>query len=474
MPLTALETDFQQLRLKFQEEIINNPVWKDLLTGSVGQTLVDFISGIGAVNSYAIERALQDAFLDSANDPMAVLTAARMLGARIRRKVGGRVLITITRSDDPTRSLSIPPYSQFLIGGNRYFVNDQVISFPIGVTALTNIQLREGREILTRFEGSGDSFQSYFVGSDFTCDDELVRVKVANTEYRRVIQPLWNYMGNEKLFRDSTTQIGEVEILFGNGDFGYRPSRGANIEVYQYQVTGSAINEITQDISITCQGFTQITGKTTSGITGGDDELGWNEYRYISPQLFSANFRAVTRRDHESIIYTYPNVLDVQCIGEHEGIDLLNPPQTNIEYFNRIGVYLIMDEENVTWDDDAKREFLEWFEQYRILTTYFTLDPVTPIDVDFRADILVFPEFSLETVESSATSAVIEFFKPKRGHLGRKFYVADLAHALKQVEGIRFVTLLDRTSGTPLADLDIQYGQYYRSRAIGRDINVSY
>ena len=138
---STITTEFEQIRDVFQKELYSNPVWKDMLVGSVGQIFMDWVAGIGASDQYAIQRGVQDAFMETANDTLAIYTMSRTLGARILRKRGSKVLVSLYRGteEDPTtyeNPLTIPAYSKFTIKGLSFF-NPATIIFPAKTRYIT-------------------------------------------------------------------------------------------------------------------------------------------------------------------------------------------------------------------------------------------------------------------------------------------------------------------------------------------------
>jgi len=79
--------------------VTNSKSWNSLYQSSIGQTLIDFISGVGAYNQYSIERSIQEAYLSTANDQKSILDAVSMLGVAIQGYTPSSTLINVMYKD---------------------------------------------------------------------------------------------------------------------------------------------------------------------------------------------------------------------------------------------------------------------------------------------------------------------------------------------------------------------------------------
>ena len=129
-------------------------------------------------------------------------------------------------------------------------------------------------------------------------------------------------------------------MLFGDGTFGKKLENGAVITV-QYIITSGAAGNgprvftfagsfTDKDEAVSVLPASIIVPSTVPSVdtiqaasNGGDIES-LDSIKYFAPRLYSAQYRAVTARDYESIIQTvYPNTESVSVVGGEE----LDPPQ---------------------------------------------------------------------------------------------------------------------------------------------------
>lgn len=442
--LSTVKTDPADLRIQLQSLLSGYGSWKDILTSSTGSILIDFIAGVGAYNQYGIERAVQEVFLETAVAPSSIYSISRLLGAHINRKQPASVTVSITRNTS-VGPFSMPAYSQFVINGQYYFVNTSIITMLDGQTS-TSVVLTEGKQNTYSYTFDGSDFATYVLGSGFTSSNSLLRLTVDGNEYAKVVQPLWNNGANDQVFYENTTQSGQVEIILGNGVYGYKPSVNAAIVVYEYQVGGVVTNSAVSGYTGAVSGYSTLAIVTTTNISGAQDELDSSIYKHISPQLFAGNNRGVTRKDCEALIRTYPGVLDVRVYGEAD----INP--SDIRWMNTTGVYAIT---TTPWATVDQTTFLTWFEQYKIITTKVLYNNAQAVYTPVNAAVLVDKTYSLASVQASVQQAVIIFFTPAYGTIGKTLYLSDLISAMLKVNGVVHVTM-----NTPTTNIQVLFNQW--------------
>ena len=125
----------------------------------------------------------------------------------------------------------------------------------------------------------------------------------------------------------------KYELLFGDGIFGKKLEDGNEITVDYILTNGKSGNgpanfSYTGTVSdslgnlLTINATPSIT--TVQGASNGGDIEPIDSVKYFAPRLYSAQYRAVTARDYESIIQSiYPNTETVSVVGGEE----LDPPQ---------------------------------------------------------------------------------------------------------------------------------------------------
>lgn len=234
--LSTVRPDFPSLVEQLQAYVGTDTNWKDLLTSGTGQTLVEMIAGIGALDQYAIESAYRESFLDTARRDSSVYAIATMLGVRLNRKLPCSCRVKLTRPASAS-SLTIPPYLNIAVGNTLLFNRDAIVFDP-NVTEVTAV-FHEGTLKTTELTSSGTDFERFKSSeAGFVVSDADVWVTVNDVSVAKIKGTLWNYR-NYNVVLDTTDRDGSLVLSFGNRDYGLRPTTGSQVKI-TYAVTGGA------------------------------------------------------------------------------------------------------------------------------------------------------------------------------------------------------------------------------------------
>lgn len=430
--LSTVKPDYDQVLDQITSYLRSNNSWKDLIEAATGQILAKFISGGVAYNQYSIERAVQENYIETARNLATVLQGVRDHGVRIQRKSPGSVPVTFTR-ESSSGLYAIPAYSKFKVGDDYYF-NRLPIVFVNGSLTATGT-LEEGELVVHSYTSTGEAFQRFWVGSNYTSSDSLVRAFVDGTEWNRITSGIWAAGFGEQSFSDQTSILGELEVTFGNGVNGVAPTPGSSIEIHEYIIKGAASNNAISGIKVLYDADSKVTGLTSSVISGADDERTMEYYKEVGARLGRSLKRAVTRSDYNAICRSYPGVLAADCRGEYD----IQPG--NQSWQSTVGIYLVTQS---AWTNPQKSAFLTWLQQYAMLGVKHQLEPVTSVVTNITAQLLVdtslYP-YDLDEVISAANTALQLVFKPKSDSLGKEVYKSEIYDCLKNVAGVKYVNL---------------------------------
>lgn len=132
VPLVLSNTrpDFESLLLQLQLYLASSEAWIDLQTSGTGETLLEMMAGVGAMNQFGVEAAFRETSLLNARRASSIYAIARMLGVRISRKDPAGVTVKLEREDSSTTQ-SLPAYTQFQVNGENFF-NRNTLMFAQG------------------------------------------------------------------------------------------------------------------------------------------------------------------------------------------------------------------------------------------------------------------------------------------------------------------------------------------------------
>ena len=354
MPATKFTNlDYDQIKTSIKDYLRANSNFTDFdFDGSNFSVLIDTLAYNTYITAFNSNMVVNESFLDSAILRENVVSLAGNIGYTPRSKTAADAEISFTISNLPT-TLSTLTLKPGLICTAS--INSEIYNFSItesisttvtnGVAEFKNINVYQGTFLEKKFIHDG-SLDQRFILNNSDIDSSKIVVYVSKDETLGV-----KYTLTENIIDvDSTSRIyilreiqdEKYELRFGDGIFGKKLGDGVNFDgnniTVHYMITdgiegNGAGGKIGSTGIFTFSGsFAQGVGSnlTVGSVTtnqssqNGSDIESIDSIKYYSPLAYSAQNRAVTPRDYESIIKKiYPNTESVSVIGGEE----LEPPE---------------------------------------------------------------------------------------------------------------------------------------------------
>jgi len=357
MPFTKFTNlDFDQIREQIKDYLRANSNFTDFdFEGSNFSVLIDTLAYNTYISAFNSNLVVNESFLDSATLRENVVSLARNIGYVPRSKTAARASIKFqvaTTTSSPT--LTLQP-GVVCIGTEDN--TDFVFSISESITTTVNnglaqfgtteepIKVLEGTFLTSRFVVDG-SLTQRFILDNANIDTSSIVVYVRGAadpglgKQYRIIDNIVGVTSKSETYLIQEVQDEKYEILFGDGTFGKKLEDGAQITVQYIITSGKSGNgpsvftfagsfadkdqaTSTLPTSIVVPSSTPTIDVIQAASNGGDIEP-LDSIKYFAPRLYSAQYRAVTARDYESIVQTvYPNTESVSVVGGEE----LDPPQ---------------------------------------------------------------------------------------------------------------------------------------------------
>ena len=350
MPFTKFTNlDFDQIKNQIKEYLRANSNFTDFdFEGSNFSVLIDTLAYNTYISAFNSNLVVNESFLDSATLRENVVSLARNIGYVPRSKTAARASIKFqvaTNSSSPT--LTLQPG---LVCVGTEDDTDFVFSISESITTTIDnglaqfgtvevpIKVLEGTYLTSQFVVDG-SLEQRFILSNSSIDTSSIVVYVKGAadpglgKQYKLVDNIVGITGLSETYLIQEIQDENYEILFGDGTFGKKIENGAIITV-QYIVTsgkdGNGPSVFTfsgsfedSNNNVVVPTTVPIINTVQAASNGGDIES-LDSIKYFAPRLYSAQYRAVTARDYESIIQTvYPNTESVSVVGGEE----VDPPQ---------------------------------------------------------------------------------------------------------------------------------------------------
>ena len=357
MPFTKFTNlDFDQIKQQIKDYLRANSNFTDFdFEGSNFSVLIDTLAYNTYISAFNSNLVVNESFLDSATLRENVVSLARNIGYVPRSKTAARASVKFqvsTNTSSPTITLQ-----PGLVCVGTQDDTDFVFSISESITTTVNnglaqfgttqqpINILEGQYLTSKFTVDG-SLEQRFILDNSNIDTSSIVVYVRGAadpglgKQYKIIDNIVNVTSVSETYLIQEIQDEKYELLFGDGTFGKKLEDGSEITV-QYIVTSGAAGNgprvftfagsftdkdeavSTLPASIIVPSTVPTVDTIQAASNGGDIES-LDSIKYFAPRLYSAQYRAVTARDYESIIQTvYPNTESVSVVGGEE----LDPPQ---------------------------------------------------------------------------------------------------------------------------------------------------
>jgi len=339
--------DFDQIKTTIKNYLRSNSNFTDYdFEGSNLSVIIDTLAYNTYIASYNASMVSNEVFIDSATLRENVVSLARNIGYVPRSRKSSRAVISFFVD---TTAFDVVPVSITLrkglvcttstFGNENYtfsILDDITVPVVNGIATFDSIEIYEGTYAKTSFTVDSLNPNQRYLLDNPNIDTSTLRVSVTdeNQQLRKYINSsnILQVDSQSKVFFIQEVADQRYELIFGDGVIGKKLENGNIIEA-SYLVTngldGNGVNTFnfsgrlidSRGRSIT-SGISLITTELTS--QGGSEIESVSSIKNFAPRLYSAQNRAVTASDYESIVSKiYPEADSVNVFGGED----LSPPQ---------------------------------------------------------------------------------------------------------------------------------------------------
>lgn len=307
--------------------------------GSSMSVLLDLLAYNTYYNSFYLNMAANESFLDTAQLRENILSHAKNLNYVPASKQGSQaqVNINVTPSmveNNEVNYITLEKYTRLLgqdIKGVNYpfvTINANTAYKSGGSFYFPNVFIRQGEVVTLQFQANTSNPKRNFEIPSANVDTTTIVVTVQEsstnsyTEQYNLAEDLTQITANSKIFFLEENQKLTHSIYFGDDVLGKKPKDGNIINVTYLDTVGSPSNGIS--------GFaftSKVAGlfrdnvviSTVSASSGGTDKETNEQIKFRAPYFYSTQNRAVTKNDYENLITKdYNNIDSVTVWGGEE------------------------------------------------------------------------------------------------------------------------------------------------------------
>jgi hypothetical protein len=327
--LEVSDFDFDDIKTNLKTFLRSQSEFQDYdFEGSGFAILLDILAYNTHYLGFNANMLANEMYLDSADIRKNIISLAKMLGYTPSSVRSPTASIDILVGDGSGSSITMTKGTAFTttIDGTTYqFINNaDVVTTPVnGVYRFSNVKIYEGTLVTFRYTADTTDTDQRFIIPSSLVDTSTLVVKVQNsstdttTNTYTLATGLATVQSTSKVYFLQEVEDGKFEVYFGDNVIGSSLSNG-NIVILEYIVTNveAANGASTFTASTTIGGFSNLTITTNSNAQGGTPAETKESVRFNAPQQYSAQNRAVTTSDYESLVQSiYPNAQSSKCLG---------------------------------------------------------------------------------------------------------------------------------------------------------------
>ena len=345
--LRVTELDFDTIKTNLKNFFADQTEFTDYdFSGSGLSILLDVLAYNTHYMAYYLNMVANEMYLDSATQRDSVVSLAKQLGYTPRSKTSATATVNLSMveaSGVDTDFVKIPAYTQFNVTSQGksytfYTLEDKTIVWSGSASgtertfSASNLSVTQGSKLSKEFTFTGNKNQRYILDNP-GIDTSTLSVKVRASAGVNSFDTFTKYDGLLALNSTSAYYfVDEVEgqgyeISFGDGVYGKKLSAGNVIMIDYLTSDGNDANGLTGlTLSSASQGWGEdsngsstnitVTVTTATASSGGGDSETIDSIKYLAPQSYQHQNRAVTVEDYKAILSAkYSNIASLRVWG---------------------------------------------------------------------------------------------------------------------------------------------------------------
>jgi hypothetical protein len=335
--------------------------------------------------------------------------------------------VTSVLIKEGTQYATIPQPQEFLSQNNRWYevkalIEDRVfIEDPTKVSDSPGIKVGKyvttSSKFITEYTPEG-FFKMTFGGGNTSAEDQLREFARSGLSF-----DLSKYSNNLALgsaLQANTTMF--VQYRVGGGS-------GTNLGVNVINQVGSVTFSVNGPSENTNRSvINSLRCNNVTAAIGGADNPSTEEVRQMVGYNFSAQNRAVTINDYESVIRTMPSQFGA-------------PAKVSItEENNKIKIKLL------SYDDDGKlteitsntlkQNIANYLSNYRMINDYISIESANVIDLAVDVDVVLDASQNQGSIVTQVIDIITQYFSPLNRQMGSDVFVSEIRRQIQNIEGV--------------------------------------
>jgi len=336
--LQVSDFDFDDIKANLKSFLQDQSEFQDYdFEGSGFAVLLDLLAYNTHYLGFNANMLANEMYLDSADIRKNIVSLAKMLGYTPTSPKSPTATIDVLMNNIPTTTATITmakgtAFTTTVDGETYQFVTNasHVLTPTSGVYRFSNIPVFEGTLVTFKYTVDSTDVDQRFIIPSVSADTTTLKVSVQNsasdttTNTYTLATGVTGITSTSKVYFLQEMEDGKFEVYFGDDVLGNKLDDG-NIVILEYIVSNKdeANGASSFTLSGNIGGFSDVSITTVSNAQGGAEAQSKESIRFNAPLQYSAQDRAVTTADYETIVKSlYPNAQSVSAWG---GEDEENP-----------------------------------------------------------------------------------------------------------------------------------------------------
>jgi hypothetical protein len=327
--LEVADFDFDAVKANLKTFLQSQSEFQDYnFEGSGFAVLLDVLAYNTHYLGFNANMLANEMYLDSADIRKNIVSLAKMLGYTPSSVRTPTASVDVLINDGTGSSITMTKGTVFTTTVNdtsfQFINNADIVTTPVdGVYNFSDVELYEGTLVIFKYTVDTTDVDQKFIIQSPLADTSTLVVKVqtssndTTTNTYTLATSLAEVQSTSKVYFLQEIEEGKFEVYFGDDVIGAKLSDG-NIVILEYIVSNvdAANGASTFTPAATVGGFSDITVTTNSNAQGGTVAESKESVRFNAPLQYTAQNRAVTTSDYESLVRSiYPNAQSVSAWG---------------------------------------------------------------------------------------------------------------------------------------------------------------
>ena len=342
--LTVTDLDFDSIKNNLKTFLRSQSRFQDFdFEGSGMGVLLDLLAYNTHYNAYYLNMIANEMFLDTSKLRQSTVSHAKLINYVPESSHGAETKLNVrvtpsVNEDQSANSLTLNRYTKFfgasLDGINYPFValNSNTAFKDGGSFLFPNVVIKQGEVVTRQFFMDPTNTKRRFEIPSANVDLNTVIVTVqestssTNTSVYNMAEDLTEITSNSAVYFIEENEDGNYRLYFGDDVIGKKPTNSNIINITYIDSVGSIANKInvfTLSTNVGSFNDNVIVSSTAATYSGTEKET-IEQVKYRAPYYYSAQNRAITTYDYETLVTKdYPNIDSVAVWGGEDNVPVI-------------------------------------------------------------------------------------------------------------------------------------------------------